>query len=169
MDGTTGKTGVGVSRRSFWPFKAGRLIGYPTRDFHPGPELSEAPHRGRRYECSLSCLQPSFSRSPSAPRPAELSPSLPSGKEAVAPRPPRPLNLDFAWRPRENPLPPSPAGGILWLWQRRNGLIAPSGRIKARPPERPPPGAAVSLTGGVQIRRIWTVEKLRPSPRSFSR
>jgi hypothetical protein len=81
-----------------------------------------------------------------------------SGKEPVAPTPPRSLNPGLAWCPRADPLPPSPADGILGLWHRRNRLTAPSSGIKTRPAERPPPGRSAGLTGGVQIRRIWAVE-----------
>jgi len=60
--------------------EAVRVIGTPTRVFHPGPELLTAPHRGRRYGCSLSRRAPV--RSPSSHHGGDnprLSPTHPLG------------------------------------------------------------------------------------------
>src|SRR4029079_14443840 len=50
-----------------------------TRDFHPGPELLVAPHRGRRYECSLSdpLILPPVLQQDAAPAACGVSPGPP--------------------------------------------------------------------------------------------
>src|SRR5215217_3816871 len=87
------------------------------RDFHPGPELLPAPHRGRRYECSLSDPPPPLSlRSQQAPRSAELPTHPPfRGRGRVASFRLDRLALGKFGAPRATEFRPPPADGILWL------------------------------------------------------
>jgi len=68
QDGTTGTTGVRDKPKILLRLSPGPVqrLAPMTRDFHPGPELLAAPHRGRRYECSLSDPAPALSRAADA-------------------------------------------------------------------------------------------------------
>jgi hypothetical protein len=150
QDGTTGQTGVRDKPKillRLFPRPGARLAPM-TRDFHPGPELLAAPHRGRRYECSLSDPHPALSCSRRSTRGLQgfPRPAL-SGKEARFP-----LRLDRrVWEglvpPGRDCLPDPPADGFLRSQtppRPPHFHREPEG--KARPMSKPPPNILAGLT-----------------------
>ncbi len=130
-------------------------IGCPTRVFHPGPELM-TPHRGRRYECSLTAVPrhaPSWPGNPPQASTAEgtVVPCRRSSGFQVG----RHQRGDVAPHRRDSPATPPPsasnspgghATGVDSGHRPRADTVLALADVV-----RPPPNDLRALDGGVQI------------------